>query len=117
MNTRIRICLTILFIISLLTIPAWAGRVDTAFNPSHLKAINRVREEHGLQPVTMSRVLNQAIGIRAREQVELFGHQRPDGTACWTVLDEVDPSFKWSPTGENCYSRGISTVDQALKAG
>lgn len=94
--------------------PAFAGKIDTGFDPEHLRAINKERTSHGLDPVTMSRTLNKAMQIRAKEQVDLYGHQRPDGRDCWSVLGDVDPDFAWSPSGENC-AQGYNTVASVME--
>lgn len=108
------LCLYALLLTMALSGNAFAGHVDTAFNPAHLKAINREREKYGLNPVTMSRTMNKAIAIRAKEQEELYGHSRPDGRDCWSVLGDVDPNFEWSPSGENCF-KGPNTVAMAME--
>lgn len=61
--------------------------------------VNIERENAGVSPLTLDDKLCQAADIRAAELLELFSHTRPDGTDCFTVLDEVD--FSSSICGEN----------------
>ena len=41
--------------------------------------------------------LQNAADIRARECAEQFSHTRPDGTSCFTVVEEID----YGVVGEN----------------
>lgn len=84
---------------------AFAGRVDPAFNQAHLKAINEEREKRGIKPLTLSKTLQKAVAIRAKELEERYAHERPDGRSCFTVLDDVDPDFAWGASGENIAMR------------
>ncbi|MDE5738450.1 MAG: hypothetical protein K2H93_08805, partial [Oscillospiraceae bacterium] len=51
--------------------------------------VNRERANYGLAPVQCSVTLNDVAQIRAGELEELFSHTRPDGTLCYTVLDDI----------------------------
>lgn len=54
-----------------------------------LKLVNKERMAAGLDPVTGFPGLQDAAAIRAAELTQLFSHTRPDGTDCFTVLDEL----------------------------
>ena len=64
-----------------------------------LRLVNVERMNEGLAPLTMFAAMQTATDIRALEIVESFSHTRPDGTDCFTVLDEV--GVNWSSVGEN----------------
>lgn len=55
-----------------------------------LKQTNAERAKEGLAPLTAFASLQQATDLRAEELVELFSHTRPDGTDCFTVLNELN---------------------------
>ena len=54
-----------------------------------LKLVNQERTKAGLAPVTGFALLQDAAGIRADEQAELYSHTRPDGRSCFTVLEDL----------------------------
>lgn len=65
-----------------------------------LRLTNHERHEAGLEPLTTFPLLQEAAHIRADELCELFSHTRPDGSTCWTVLDDVG-IFSYSNLAEN----------------
>jgi uncharacterized protein YkwD len=62
-----------------------------------LDLVNKERAEAGLEPLEYYSVGQEAGDIRAKEIVKKFDHERPDGTTCFTVFDEL---------GISCYSAG-----------
>jgi len=65
---------------------------DTIFSDFEWEVLlltNRERLANGLQPLTGFLELQQAGDIRAEEIQTLFEHDRPNGTSCFTVLDEL----------------------------
>lgn len=58
---------------------------------------NLIRAQYGLGELTYRSDLQAAADMRARESAYQFSHTRPDGTACYTVLDNID----YYVTGEN----------------
>ena len=61
--------------------------------------INSRRAEAGLAPLKLCDSLNEAALIRAEECVVKFSHERPNGTICFTVLDEANVPYY--SAGEN----------------
>lgn len=63
--------------------------------------VNEERAKQGLSPLTMTTELNQAAQIRAEEISTQYDiqHTRPDGSSCFTVLDEMN--IKCNYAGEN----------------
>ena len=61
--------------------------------------INDYRAENGLAPLAFDETLLKAAQIRAAEITENYSHDRPNGTSCFTVLDEV--GFLYWTVGEN----------------
>lgn len=68
-----------------------------------LRLTNHERHEAGLEPLTTFPLLQEAAHIRADELYELFSHTRPDGSTCWTVLDDVG-IYSYSNLAENIAS-------------
>lgn len=61
--------------------------------------INDYRAENGLSPLAFDETLLKAARIRADELTANYSHERPNGTSCFTVLDET--SFVYAAAGEN----------------
>ncbi|MBR1647531.1 MAG: hypothetical protein IJ685_12255 [Selenomonadaceae bacterium] len=57
---------------------------------------NAQREDENLSLLTLNQDLTNGASIRVAEIEETFGHTRPDGTSCFTVLNE-----SYTSTGEN----------------
>ena len=51
-------------------------------------AVNEVRKDSGVQTLELDEELCQIARIRAKEQTELKGHTRPDGSRFYTVFKE-----------------------------
>lgn len=64
-----------------------------------LEHINDYRAENGLSPLTFDETLLKAAQLRAAEITKNYSHDRPDGTSCFTVLDDV--AFSYGAAGEN----------------
>lgn len=60
---------------------------------------NAERTNAGLEPFSMMSSLTRTAGVRAREIIELFSHDRPDGSDCFTAFDENDVPY--TAAGEN----------------
>lgn len=61
--------------------------------------VNQERAKENLPPLTMTEPLKMVAGIRAKETSEVFSHTRPNGTRCFTILDEYEIPYGWA--GEN----------------
>lgn len=74
--------------------------------------VNVERKKAGLAPVSASSSLNSAAAIRAKEIITSFSHTRPDGTSCFTVLAQLNISYK--TCGENI-AAGQTTPEEVMK--
>ena len=54
-----------------------------------IKLVNKERMANGLKPVSLTAQMQQAAHIRKAEVKAFYSHTRPDGTSCFTVLDEL----------------------------
>ena len=78
----------------------------TASTPEELAAevvrlVNVERSKEGLSPLGTLDSLTQAAQIRAPEVGVLFSHDRPDGTSCFTALDQTGAKKGAYTWGEN----------------
>ena len=64
-----------------------------------LSGVNQARAEAGLQPLTLDTTLNNLCSTRAQEISTCWGHDRPDGRSCFTILS--DNGVSYSTCGEN----------------
>ena len=64
-----------------------------------VELVNVERAKMGLPALAMNSGAQQAAQLRAAEIVEVFSHDRPDGSACYTALTEIGVSYR--AAGEN----------------
>lgn len=84
--------------LSVPSVPQGAGfRND--YSDQVLALINEQRASAGLAPLVMNASAQQAAGIRASELVSTFSHTRPDGSSCYTILDQA--GIGYGVAGEN----------------
>lgn len=81
-----------------------------------LARTNAARIQNGLRPFSMFNQLHQAARIRATELTEHYrsDHTRPDGSECFSVLEEVSLT-DWSKLGENI-AKGQRSPEEVVKA-
>lgn len=65
-----------------------------------IELTNAERKKEGLPALGTMTKLDEAAQIRAEELKEKYSHDRPDGTRCFTVLDDVNING-YSAVGEN----------------
>ena len=74
--------------------------------------VNKERTKRGLKKLEMNNsALQLAATKRAKELKKLFSHTRPDGTICYTVLDEY--KIHYMAAGENI-AMGQSTPEEVM---
>lgn len=78
---------------------ASAGTVAPSLAAQVLQLVNQERAKNGQSALTMSAGASQAAQVRATEIVSSFSHTRPNGTSCFTALDQAKVSY--STAGEN----------------
>ncbi|MGN1481606.1 CAP domain-containing protein, partial [Porcipelethomonas sp.] len=76
-----------------------------------VELVNEERAKEGIAPVTLNETLTDAAMLRAEEITENFEHTRPDGTSCFTVLDDYNIGY-WG-CAENI-AAGNSTADATM---
>lgn len=78
-----------------------------------LGLVNQERSNAGLGELKLSKELNAAANVRAKELVESFSHIRPDGRDCYTVL--TDAGIMYSSVGENI-AMDFSSAKKVMEA-
>mgnify|MGYP003301468129 CR=1 FL=1 len=79
-----------------------------------IRLTNEEREKEGLPALGTMTKLDKAALIRADELKEKYSHDRPDGTSCFTVLDDVNING-YSAVGENI-ALGQRSPEQVVQA-
>lgn len=74
---------------------------DNSLTAEVVRLVNEERAKEGLAPLGTFDTLTQAAAIRAPELVELFSHTRPNGSTCFTALDETGARRGAHTCGEN----------------
>lgn len=69
------------------------------WNEEVLRLVNIERANNGLAPLSYSYNAQSAADVRAAEIIQVFDHTRPNGTSCFTALDETGVSY--FTAGEN----------------
>ncbi len=78
-----------------------------------LALINQYRASNGKEALSQNELLNAAAQVRAKEIAKKFEHTRPNGTPCYTAIDETGYAY-WS-AGENI-AAGQNTVARVMEA-
>lgn len=76
-----------------------AAGFNYAYCEEVLKLVNQVRAEVGVAPLVMDYSMQKASDVRGKELATLFDHTRPNGSMCFTALDEAGISYM--AAGEN----------------
>ncbi len=76
-----------------------------------LKKVNKERMQEGLAPLSICPPLQKAAGDRAKEIIKSFSHNRPDGSSCFTVLDDYGIDYRY--VGENI-AAGYQTASEVM---
>ena len=75
--------------------------------------VNTERKAAGKSALTLDSKLCEAAEIRAKELSKYFSHDRPDGSSCFTVLEDLGISYM--AVGENI-AAGQRSADEVMKS-
>ena len=75
--------------------------------------VNAERAKQGLAPLTYYSAAQSAADIRVQEIITQFSHTRPDGSSCFTVLEEL--GIKYWMAGENI-AYGQRSPEQVMQS-
>ena len=84
-----------------------------------VRLVNVERAKEGLAPLGTYDSLTRAAQIRAPEIVTLFSHDRPDGTSCFTAMDQTGAKKGAYTWGENIAAgnaTAAATVEQWMNS-
>lgn len=79
-----------------------------------VKLVNKERKAAGLSKLKSDNELNAVAAIRAKELIEEYSHDRPDGSSCGTALD--DAGIPYMTRGENIGWVQKNTADRIMNA-
>ena len=107
------------FFLSVAAIAILLASVNVAHAEEHfavevLNLVNVERAKVGAPPLRLANDLQQSAAIRAREIIQLFSHTRPDGSECFTVMQD-----RGNTCGENIaagYGSAAKTVEQWMNS-
>ena len=77
-----------------------------------LELVNYERKKAGVSEMTLDKELCKAADVRAKEIGKEYSHTRPDGSSCFTILD--DNKIAYSTAGENI-AKGQSTCKEVMQ--
>ncbi|HIU10023.1 MAG TPA: hypothetical protein IAB00_02030 [Candidatus Avidehalobacter gallistercoris] len=81
------------------TTPDSSTNTNSSYIEQVVTLVNQERAKQGLSPVTLDSRLSAAAQVRAKEAAQSFSHTRPNGTSCFTALQEAGVSYRGA--GEN----------------
>ena len=93
--------------------PAPGGTDLESMRQGVLELVNAARAENGKSPLTLNSALNDVAQLRADETVKSFSHTRPNGTSCFTAINEAGISYR--TVGENI-AAGQSTPASVMNS-
>lgn len=93
--------------------PAPGGTDLESMRQGVLELVNAARAENGKSPLTLNSALCDVAQLRADETVKSFSHTRPNGTSCFTAIDEAGISYR--TVGENI-AAGQSTPASVMNS-
>jgi len=80
-------------------VPETTAPAELSYEEQVVALVNEERAKAGLPALTIDATLQEAALARAKETVTLFSHTRPNGTSCFTILQEYGISYRYA--GEN----------------
>lgn len=78
------------------TQPAESSYYNREFADKVIELVNLERAKEGLAPLEKDERLAELSDIRSKETATLFSHQRPDGSSCFTILQEYNVPYYWA---------------------
>lgn len=78
-----------------------------------LEIVNYERDKEGLDPLVLDDGLCKAADIRVRELGKSYGHKRPDGSSCFTVL--ADEKIGFAKAAENI-AQGQKSSEEVMQS-
>lgn len=86
---------------------------ESSYADEVIRLINEERKKAGLNPLEKNEKMMSAAAVRAEEINEVFGHTRPNGKACKTVLEEL--GYEGDYAGENISKGTFEEPESAME--
>ena len=103
-SAGIAVAIAIFISLPLLVKPATAQAKDLMVLPTDVfEEVNEVRRSYGLYDLGHSDALDYCAGVRAQESSVYFAHERPDGSAWYSVNPDVQfgENLLWTSYNRN----------------
>ncbi|MDO4732846.1 MAG: CAP domain-containing protein [Bacillota bacterium] len=101
---------------SIIASPLPSGTAKNTANDNFVmqivELVNAERAAEGLQPLVLDSSLCSAAEIRAEEILKNFSHSRPDGSSCFSALQQAGVVYRRA--GENI-ARGQQNPEEVMK--
>lgn len=88
-------------------------KTKNSFAQKVLKLVNKERAKAGRKALKLDASLNRAAKVRAKEITEVFSHDRPDGSSCFSIMKEMGISYR--AVGENI-AAGQPTPEEVVNS-
>ncbi len=86
--------------VRVIEVPLLDREIENAdFVEQVVELVNKERAAYGLSALKVKNDLHKAANTRAHEITQVFSHNRPDGSSCYTVLEEYGLNYGYR--GEN----------------
>lgn len=114
MKKAISVLLSVLLLVAV--VPTFTASAktseETAMAKRMVQLVNNLRAENGVAPLDATNpILEKCADIRAKELVTNFSHTRPDGSSCFSVMEEYDLTNSYAVVGENiAYAYGYPDI-------
>ena len=95
-----------------ISVATTTNQTSNSYVDEVLRLVNIERTKNGLSELTTNTTLQQAAQQRAIEIKSVFSHTRPDGTSCFTALDDFNISYR--AAGENI-AYGQKTPEEVVQ--
>lgn len=79
--------------------PTITNSMLTQIENGFLNLVNQERQSLGLKPLTINAHLDSCAEVRSYEIITSFSHTRPNGSSCFSLIDES--KYNYSTLGEN----------------
>ena len=89
------------------------AKTKNSYAQKVLKLVNKERAKAGRKALKLDALLNRAAMVRAKEITEVFSHDRPDGSSCFSIMKEIGISYR--AVGENI-AAGQPTPEEVVNS-
>ncbi len=92
-------------------LPDNAVGTQSSYTNKVIELVNSYRAQNGLGALEYDAAVSCSAALRAKEQEQVFSHTRPNGTSCFTALDDCGVNYRGA--GENI-AMGQTSAEQVM---